>query len=314
MAATRSLIDSINWVKPFINWASVTIGINSEPAVTSANQALQTILAPPFIWPWNRSYTSFITSIGQQDYNASIADFGYLEAASIELCGVITAVQVLSGVATFYAVNGFSTLPNGGHGQSVTTSGCTTSALNGTFDMVSADATSFTINIATPDIAEVEFGAIAVAGLAMGLTLHWEALNEERATDRPTFISTQECDLSGTTFTFRLMPVPDQIYRVNLTYQKSPGAFTPSDLNAKWGVPDQLQYIYNYFFLFFVLDYFDDPRAARYRQLAVASLLGRQSGLSETDRNLFLGNWLDIMQEEQSKQSSVAQGAQARGM
>lgn len=314
MAATRSLNDSINWVKPFINWASVTIGVNSEPAITSANQALQTILAPPFIWPWNRSYTSFITSIGQQDYNTSIADFGYLEAASIELCGVITAVQVLNGVATYYAVNGFSTLPNQGQGQSVTIIGCSTSTLNGTFALASVSATSFTVTTTASNLNEVEFGAIAVAGLAMGLTLHWEALNEERATDRPTFISTQECDLSGTTFTFRLMPVPDQIYRVNLTYQKSPGAFAPSNLNATWGIPDQLQYIYNYFFLFFVLDYFDDPRAARYRQLAVASLLGRQSGLSETDRNLFLGNWLDIMQEEQSKQSSVAQGAQARGM
>ena len=314
MAATRSLQDSINWVKPFINWASVTIGVNSEPAITSANQALQTILAPPFIWPWNRSYTSFITSIGQQDYNTSIADFGYLEAASIELCGVITAVQVLNGVATYYAVNGFSTLPNQGQGQSVTITGCATSTLNGTFALASVSATSFTVTTTASNLNEVEFGAIAVAGLAMGLTLHWEALNEERATDRPTFISTQECDLSGTTFTFRLMPVPDQIYRVNLTYQKSPGAFAPSNLNATWGIPDQLQYIYNYFFLFFVLDYFDDPRAARYRQLAVASLLGRQSGLSETDRNLFLGNWLDIMQEEQSKQSSIAQGAQARGM
>jgi hypothetical protein len=314
MGATRSLTDSINWVKPFINWASVTIGINSEPAVTSANQTLQTIVGPPFIWPWNRSYTSFITSIGQQDYNTSIADFGYLEAASIELCGIITAVQVVSHVATFYAINGFSTLPNGGQGQTVSTEGCATSTLNGFFTLVSADATSFTVNIVTPDITEVEFGAIAVAGLAMGLTLKFEALNEERATDRPTFISTQECDLSGTTFTFRLMPVPDQIYRVNLTYQKSPGAFSPSNLTATWGIPDQLQYIYNYFFLFFVLDYFDDPRAARYRQLAVAALLGRQSGLSQTDKNLFLGNWLDILQEEQAKQSTTAQSVQAKGM
>jgi hypothetical protein len=110
------------------------------------------------------------------------------------------------------------------------------------------------------------------------------------------------------------MPVPDQIYRVNLTYQKSPGAFSPSNLTATWGIPDQLQYIYNYFFLFFVLDYFDDPRAARYRQLAVAALLGRQSGLSQTDKNLFLGNWLDILQEEQAKQSTTAQSVQAKGM
>jgi hypothetical protein len=313
MAATKSLQDSINWIRPFLNWASVTIGVNSEPAVTSANQALQTIVGPPFVWPWNRNYTYFFTNIGQQDYNAAISGFGFLESASIELCGNITSVVANGTTAVFQAKNGFNTLPDAGLTQTVTISGCTTSGLNGTFPLIACDSNSFTINTSVT-VSEVEVGATAVAGKATQLTLQWGSLSEERATDRPTFIATQESDESGTTFTFRLMPVPDQPYRVNLVYQQSPSQFNPSNLNQAWGIPDQLQYIYNYFFAFFMFDYFEDARAARYRQLAVASLLARQSGLSTTARNLFLGNFLQLMKEETASQSEVTQGDSGRGI
>jgi hypothetical protein len=312
MAATKSLQDSINWVQPFLNWANLTIGVNNEPAITSANQALQTIVGPPFVWPWNRNFANFITTAGVQDYNAAISDYGFLEGATLELCGVITSVTVTSNVAVFSAINGFASLPDGGVNQTVTTTGCTTSAFNGTFVITACDATTFTVNLTHTNVTESESGALAIAGKAYEVELKWGSLSEERAQDRPAYIATQESDESGTSFTFRLMPVPDYPYQVNLTYQSSPGSF--ASLAQKWGIPDQLQYIYNYFFLFFMLDYFDDPRAGRYRQLGVASLLGRQSGLSTTDRNLFLGNWLPIMNEETKSQGMASQGNQSRGI
>src|SRR5208282_3221321 len=164
MAATKTVTDSINWVKPFLNWANLTIGVNEEPAFTSACLTLQTIVGPPFVWSWNRNNTFFLTNVGQQDYSVALSNFGFLEAASIELCGTITSVTVLSDVATFQAVNGFSTLPNQGAGTPVTTTGCTTSALNGTFPIISATPTSFTVAIVTANITESEAGALAVAG------------------------------------------------------------------------------------------------------------------------------------------------------
>lgn len=312
MAATKTVQNSIDWVKPFLNWANLTIGVNQEPAFTSAAQTLQTIVGPPFVWPWNRNKTFFLTTVGQQDYSIALSNFGFLESASIELCGTITSVTVLANVATFSAINGFSTLLNGGANTPVVITGCTTSAYNGTFPIVSATATSFTVAIVTPNATEAESGALAVAGPSTSIELKWGSLSEDRALDKPGFISTQMSDESGTTYTFRLMPVPENNYRVNLTYQESPTLFT--DVSNTWGIPDQLQYIYNYFFAFFMFDYFDDPRAAKYRQLAVASLLARQSGLSETDRNLFLGNWLPLMQEEIAEQGSAQQGNQARGI
>ncbi len=312
MAATKTVTDSINWTKPFLNWADLTIGVNQEPALTSANLTLQTIVGPPFIWPWNRNNTFFLTTIGQQDYSVALSNFGFLEAASIELCGTITSVTVLANVATFQAINGFGTLLNGGEGQIVTTTGCTTSALNGSFPIISATPTSFTVAIITSNITESESGALAVAGPSTVVELKWGALSEDRALDKPGFISTQMSDESGTTYVFRLMPIPENNYRVNLIYQESPTLLT--DVSNTWGVPNQIQYIYNYFFAFFMFDYFDDPRASKYRQLAVAALLARQSGLSETDRNLFLGNWLPLMQEEISTSGSATQGNQAKGI
>jgi hypothetical protein len=63
-----------------------------------------------------------------------------------------------------------------------------------------------------------------------------------------------------------------------------------------------------------MFDYFDDPRAGRFRQLAVAALLSRADGLEATDRNLFLGNWLPLMEEENQRVQKGNQGVQARGM
>jgi hypothetical protein len=313
MAATKTVQDSINWVKPFVNWANLTIGTNQEPALTSANLSLQTIVGPPFVWPWNRNNTFFLTTVGQQDYTVSLSNFGFLEAASIELCGTITHVTVTGNVAVFTAVNGFSTLPNGGQGTIVTTTGCTTSAYNGSFPIVSCDAASFTVDITTPDHSENESGALAVAGPSTSVELKWGALSEDRALDKPGFISTQMSDESGTSYTFRLMPVPENNYRVNLIYQESPTLLF--DVSNTWGIPDQLQYIYNYFFAFFMCDYFDLPeKTNKYRQMAVAALLARQSGLSQTDRNLFLGNWLPLMQEENAALGSTQQGTQAKGI
>ncbi len=314
MAATKSLQNSIDWVKPFLNWASLTIGVNYEPAMTSANQTLQTIVGPPFVWPWNRAYANFLTSVGVQDYTVYIPTFGYLESATIELCGNITAVNVTDNVATYQAVNGFGTLANEGIGQVVHITGCDTSGLNGDFPIVEVDPNGqfFTVASTLGNMMEVEAGALAIAGPSTQLELKWGSLEVDRAIDRPTFIATQESDMSGVNFMFRLMPIPGLPYRVNLTFQKCPGSLaTPSSL---WGIPDQLQYIYNYFFAFFMFDYFDDPRAARYRQLAVASLLGRQSGLSSTDRNLFLGNWLDIINEETTDQGLTQAGNSGRGI
>lgn len=314
MAATKTLQDSINWCQPFLNWANLSIGINGEPAMSSANLTLQTITGPPFVWPWNRATANFQTTQGVQDYSLNIANYGFLEAASLQLVGVISSVVANGTTAIFQAPNNFAggsidTFPGGS--VPVYISGCTTTGLNGWGVMIAANSTSFTINTSIT-VTESESGAKALAGKIYPLELKWGALTDATEQGRPQFISTQLSNESGVSFTLRLLSVPDTTYQVNLIYQESPTPFTA--LSNTWGIPDQLEYIYNYFFMFLMMDYFDDPRATRFRQLAVAALLSRADGLALTDRNLFLGNWLDLMNEEASSEQSTTQGTQGRGL
>jgi hypothetical protein len=320
MAATITLDETIAWARPYLNWANLLIGDNGEPAMTAANLTLQTIVGPPFVWPWNRASTTFQTIQGQQDYTMNIANYGFLETASLQMVGNITSVVANGTTAVFQAVNNFgggsidgftSAAGEQGGTAQVFIKGCTTAGLNGFQTMIAATPTSFTIN-STVVVTESETGAIALAGKIYPIELKWGALTEATEQARPTFMSTQLSNESGVSFTLRLLPIPDGIYQVNLTYQMSPTLFAgPEDT---WGIPDQLEYIYSYFFMFLMMDYFDDPRAARYRQLAVAALLSRADGLEDTDRNMFLGNWLPLMRQEMGAQDNEKQATQARGL
>jgi len=312
MAATIQLQDTINWCKPYINWANLAIGANLEPALSSANLVLQTIVGPPFVWPWNRATATFNTIQGIQDYTMNIANFGFMEAASLQMVAIPTGVVANGQTAVFIAPNDFAGGSlEGGFPQTVVITGCQTAGLNGTQVMISATPNSVTIQT-TVTVVEAESGAKILSGKIFPLNLKWGAITDAWEQARPQFMSTQLSNESGVSFTLRLLPIPNTTYQVNLIYQMSPTPFT--QLYDTWGIPDQLQYIYNYFFLFLALDYFDDPRASKYRQLAVASLLSRADGLELTDRNLFLGNWMDLMREEESDTQSTQQGTQARGI
>src|SRR5579862_2171914 len=71
---------------PFIGYQPVNIS-NQEPAVSAANITKQTMLGPPFKWPWNRStfhieLTTSDTSWGQ-DYTLSLPDFHFCEKLTL---------------------------------------------------------------------------------------------------------------------------------------------------------------------------------------------------------------------------------------
>lgn len=313
MAATITLEQTIQWVQPYLNWANLAIGAANEPAISSANLVLQTIVGPPFVWPWNRTTSSFITTGGVQDYTMNIANYGFMEAMDVQMCGVITSVIANGTTAVFQCVNNFSggSIENGFPTQ-IFIKNCTTSGLNGSQTMTAATATTFTINTSVTVTENEPAGALGLVGKIMPIELKWGALTGATEQGRPEFASTQSSNESGVNFTLRLLKVPDTTYQINIIYQQSPTLFTA--LNQNWGIPDQLQYIYNYFFAFLMFDYFDDPRAGRYRQLAVAALLSRADGLELSDRNLFLGNWLPLVNEELSSTGSTQQGTQARGL
>src|SRR5260370_40668167 len=110
MAATTKLSDTIAATKPYVNWANLTIGDNLEPALTAANMTLQTIVGPPFIWPWNRSTASFMAVAGVQDYNAAISSYGWLASGTLQAAAVIPSGTILANEAIYQAFNSFANL------------------------------------------------------------------------------------------------------------------------------------------------------------------------------------------------------------
>src|SRR5271167_4930449 len=99
---TITLAGSIAFAQTRIGYAPLTTGTSNEPAITSANMVLQTILAPPFKWSWNRGSLIQQLVANQQDYTGiSATTFGYAEKATIQGSATITAVQAGAGTATF---------------------------------------------------------------------------------------------------------------------------------------------------------------------------------------------------------------------
>jgi hypothetical protein len=211
-----------------------------EPALSNANIILQTILAPPFIWRWNRFSLNFACDTTQsipQDYLINVADFGFIESAAV-----------------------------------------------------------FSLETPALDIKELQ------------VKRHLERTAE---TGRPTYISPETDD--GTNILFRLQCSPDKDYPVTVTYQKKPILFT--SLGSVWApVPDEMAYVFNNGFLALSMLHVRDERFGSVNQKFLGALLSTAQGLTEMERNLFLGNWLMITGQLQAGQYNIKQGNAARGV
>ena len=87
---TIKITDTLDWIKAFITQRPSTMvaQVPNEPALTSANRVIQSILAPPFRWSWNRAENSSIICIpGVTDYTVALPDWGWLEKAYLYLAG-----------------------------------------------------------------------------------------------------------------------------------------------------------------------------------------------------------------------------------
>lgn len=128
---------------------------------------------------------------------------------------------------------------------------------------------------------------------------------------RPNYISVQSDDNAGS-ITFRLVPVPDAIYTLTLVYQNAATLFT--SLSGLWApVPDYFSYIYNRGFLSLSYSLADDPRFQIEHTRFLASLLAAAEGLSESQKNIFLGQFLPTTAQTQNTSLKTQQATQARG-
>lgn len=239
MSVTRNIMASALFSMPFIGYQPVNIS-NNEPAVTAANLTKQTILGPPFKWPWNRG--SFhvdldpdVTEWGQ-DYLFDLPDFHFVEKLWLT------------------------------------------------------------------DPAD---------GKVTEITNLVQSLAGEHIVKRPSSASMNLQDPDGNV-TLRLNTLPDVAYMIDGYFQRAPVLMT--SLANTWSpLPDHLSYIYDWGFLGFVSLLTKDARAPIFLGKFASHLLGAQDGLTAMQRNIFLGNFLEVMGQQGREQLGVQQGAQARG-
>lgn len=121
----------------------------------------------------------------------------------------------------------------------------------------------------------------------------------------------------GTSATFRFSPNPDLAYTATFTYQKAPYFFTATsdDWFSTAGIPYSMIDVFNPLFVSEMLQFSDDPgRAQIYRQRGMAALISKAEGLTSTQKNEIMGQWLADVTQAQAAQGHTQQGLQARGV
>jgi hypothetical protein len=305
----RTLQNTIDWSRPFVNYLPLNIGTNNEPAISNANHIKQLFLSPDIMgWSWNRGTASFQTVIGQQDYTETISDFGYLETASLQPCASITQVAGDGTTATITAPNAFV------KGNRVTITGLTNTAFNVTnATITNATATQFQFTSST-SLAPTNDTGLAVSGQIFQISdvFNTEPLAESSDLQRPNAISVMvSADTGGFDPKFRFMGVPDATYNVVLNYQKEATAF--SALTDQWEpIPDRYAYIYDRGFLAECLEPIDAARAQIEKQRFIMSLVSIAEGLELEDKAVFMAQYLNIDAQVAANMLDTQQGRAAR--
>jgi hypothetical protein len=325
-ASTRKISDTINWAKRLCFNHNPVIGNSLEPALTSANIVMQTILGPPFTYWWNTEELVFTCSSVAPSASATAVSItaGVLTVTAANSFGVgalltgagfagITAlngllISVQSVIGTFPNYTGFTalvSLPNGADTTGTFTSTTTQDyvvappagynaaggATAGWFSHIE-HASVYDITAATPNWME--------------LTVK-NNLSLSTVTGRSTFLSPESEDANGNV-TFRVMPAPNKAYPVAIHTMLTPPQIT--SINQSWApLPDYLENVYSLGFLGWMMAFNDDARAPMYNSQFKAALLARQDGLTDEERDIFLNNW-DLLTNTQMAKKQ--QGVQAR--
>ena len=312
---TITLANSIEFARSRIHYEGLTNGTNSEPAITSANMVLQTMLSAPFKWAWNRTSLILQLQANQQDYTGvSASTFGYAEKATIQLSNAITGVAASGGTVTYtVAALNSNTLNNAFVvGSFATITGLTNSTYNLTRVPITA-VTATTFSVAhSGTLSQTPDSGIAVSGKIFEIAVkNTEPFAESLDPQQPGSISIQGNDNAGN-ISIRTMGVPNRSYQLILTYQNFPALFTST--SGTWApIPDYLSYIYQKGFVAMAFEFGDDPRAQQEKIAFAAALLSASDGLTQSEKDIFLSQYLTNPNQTNFRTLTTQQGTQARG-
>lgn len=314
--STKTILQTMEWAKKMNFGRSSALGNFLEPALTSANIVLQTILGPPFEWWWNNEELTFTTNptstvatITNTVLNGNVATYTTQAAHGFNAGQVITVVGSTNGSGVFNVFNAII--------ASVPSATAFTVAIQSTNVGSAADTGSVTVSPQDYALNVGEFGHIGYASLqTSGTAANWMQLQVKNtlALDstpgRPRFIAPLTQDPATGNIIFRVTPSPDKAYPVRVRIQKAPALIT--SINGTWSpLPDYMGYVYDWGYLAQMYMFADDPRFAVANQKFVAHLLGMAEGLTEQEKNIFLNNW---NMQSASMQQQQQQGTQARGV
>lgn len=311
--AYNALTSTMAWAQSF-NFNRNLASAGNEPAVTSANLVKQTLLGPPFSWPWNRDVIEFSCSLVLTLTAAANASGG-----NTVYTGTITGGSASDFLGATFTVAGFTTSANNGSFVCVSST-TTTLTLANTAGVSETHAGTATVTPQDYVKAVSNFGWIENASVqdTSGSINKWQDLQVEldipldSNKSLPQNISAQLEDGAGN-ITFRLQPPPDAAYPVSITIQKAAVDFAAT--SDTWTpIPNRYAYIYNWGFLALMFLYADDPRAQMANQKFMAGILGASQGLNETQINIFLNNWQAVQGMMIANQGKAAQGIQARAI
>lgn len=308
MSTTVTLGGAIGYAQTYLGFRGLNIGVNNEPAVTAANIILLTMISPPFSWNFNRGIVPFTTVIGQQDYTVPVNQFGFIEKAGYQIpSATITNTVIANGIATYTANNFFQAM------DVVNVSGTTNGS--GIFNVTNQTvqtATPTTFTLLNSGIASTSADTgTAVSGTTSEVSQVAKLLGSGSEQGSSNQIAAQVDDNAGN-ITFRLLPAPNRVYTMNVTYQKKPAQLI-TGLSSTWApIPDHYENIYQWGFLALMMAYSGDARWTSMNQKFVSSLLGVAEGLTDQDREVFQQSWLDMVTEQQTRGLKAPQGVQAR--
>lgn len=94
--STIKIQDTLNWAAAFIQQRPSTgVGGSAlEPGLTIANLLMQTIMAPPFKWSWNRVETTYPLPKTDTDVIVTLANWGWLEKATVSDGSAVIELEV----------------------------------------------------------------------------------------------------------------------------------------------------------------------------------------------------------------------------
>jgi hypothetical protein len=315
MISTVTIQDTMNWAKKMTFNRLSAIGNSLEPALTSAQLVMQTILSPPFDYWWNSQEVSFTTSPNPVTAvisgNISITN-GVITIPAVNTfaLGQLILIGGLTGATAF--LNGQLLVNLIASPTQVTSeinyANLAPTAATGTPLLTAGTTQDYTVSV--PNFSHIEHASVLDITKTPNKWIELKVQNDlalDSIQARPTFVGPHVEDGDGNV-SFRVMPAPSAAYPVAIHVQLVPPRVT--SINQTWApIPDFMQYVYSWGFLALIWAFSDDARFQMANQKFTSGLLSRAEGISAEERDVWLNNWNNLTGRQQME---TQQGIQAR--